>query len=253
MTQTVLALTTTFVPAPPCLTDVYLYYNTTPTPTYFYSLGPPDTSDCFPPGWKPVNTTYFSPGVCPLGYRVACSTYNSIGTLTETTATCCPSGYTCFTPVGTPLFTEEVCSSGFTMNGYITVTTTNSQGNGTIKTAVHSGTDGINAFGVILRYQSSDFITTSLSSTLSVNDGMPTSLPTTSLPTARIPSASSPASPSTTTSTALGATSGNTSRNIGIGVGVSVGSIGILGILIAIWLVRRTNLMIMILGALVRG
>jgi hypothetical protein len=85
--SSVLALTTTFVPSSSCLTDIYMY---NPGGSRFFSLGPPDVSDCFPSGWEPATTAYFSPGVCPQGYGIACSSYNSIDTLTETIATCCP-------------------------------------------------------------------------------------------------------------------------------------------------------------------
>ncbi|KAN0079613.1 hypothetical protein V8E54_004827 [Elaphomyces granulatus] len=240
MPQAFPALTTTFVPPSSCLTDTYLYdINPTQTSPYFYSLGPPGTSDCFPSGWESVTTAYFSPGVCPLGYSMACSNYNSIGTLTETTATCCPSGYTCFTlsPVpgsltGPPWFTGEACSSKFESKEHITVTTTNAQGSGTTETTV-SEIDGINAFGIIIRYQSSDLITSTALLTRSTQ--LPTSLPASSIPSA----SSSSSSQFTTTSTALSATNGNTGRNIGIGVGVSLGSIGILSGIFAIWFVRR--------------
>ncbi|KAN0079619.1 hypothetical protein V8E54_004833 [Elaphomyces granulatus] len=87
MAQTVLALTTTFVPPSSCLTGVYLYESQS---AIYYSLGPPDTSDCFPSGWEPVTTANFSPGVCPLGYSIACTNHNSTDTFNETTATCCP-------------------------------------------------------------------------------------------------------------------------------------------------------------------
>ena len=79
------ALTTIFTPSPSCLSDLYFYQ-----PTDFYiSLGPPSTSDCLPSGW--ALSGYFSPGICPSGYAIACSSLNSLGSLTETVATCCPS------------------------------------------------------------------------------------------------------------------------------------------------------------------
>ncbi|KAN0079616.1 hypothetical protein V8E54_004830 [Elaphomyces granulatus] len=265
MAQTVIALTTTFVPPSSCLTDTYLYdSNPTQTFPYFYSLGPPDTSDCFPSGWGPATTAYFSPGVCPLGYSIACSNYNSIGTLTETIATCCPSGYGCLNTLGpvpgslarAPWFTGEACSSRIRSNETITVTTT---GGGTTETTVLSGVDGINAFGVIIHYQSmssdyqsmssdyqsmsSDYQSMSsdsrVISTIAVTSAPESVIMLTSLPTANTPSASSSSSPSTTTSIALGTTSDNTSRNTVIGVSVSLGSIGILSIIFAIWFVRR--------------
>ncbi|KAN0073250.1 hypothetical protein V8E54_008470 [Elaphomyces granulatus] len=189
------------------------------------TLGPPDTSDCFPSGWEPVTTAYFSPGVCPIAYSIACWRDNSIGTLTETTATCCPSGYICAID-GMPL-----CSSLFTSNGDIIVTTTNEHGSDTTRTSVLAETDFINAFGIIIRYQRSDVITGMVLPTPSVNSVMSTGLPTASIPSA--------SSQSTTISTALVATSNNTGRKIGIGVGVSLGSIGILSGIFAIWFLRR--------------
>jgi hypothetical protein len=123
----------------------------------------------------------------------------------------------------TPWFPGEACSSGITSGGPINVTTTNAQGGGTMVATLHAGIDGINAFGVIFRYQSATIAVTSAPESVI----MPTSLPTASTPS--------------TTSTALGATSHNTGRNIGIGVGVSLGSIGILSIIFAIWFVRRRS------------
>ncbi|KAN0079614.1 hypothetical protein V8E54_004828 [Elaphomyces granulatus] len=107
----------------------------------------------------------------------------------------------------------------------------NAHGNGTTEIMV-SGIDGINAFGIIIRYQSSDFITSTTLPTRSVP--LPASLPTSS-----IPSASSSSSQSTTTSIALSVTNDNTGRNIGISTGVSLGCIGILGGIFAIWFVLQ--------------
>lgn len=233
--MSVLALTTTFVPASSCLTDVYLYYTSLKSqthPYYFYSLGPPDTSDCFPSGWEPVTTTYFSPGVCPHGYDVACSNYNFIGTLTETIATCCPkldskhslwklrglktnsglhSGYTCY--IGPGWYTGEACASEITSSRFITVTTTNPQGSGTTQTELLVG-DGINAFGVIIQYQSSDFIT-----------GVSTTSQQTSL-TSPGASASATAVASTSaaiTSTSIPSSGLSTSARISMGAGIGGG------------------------------
>jgi hypothetical protein len=137
------------------------------------------------------------------------------------------SGYICLTPVGTPWFTGEACSSEITSNAYITVTTTNPQGGGKTQTEVYAG-DGINAFGVIIHYQSSDFITQSIASL----SAMPSSSPIQQSPITSQQAL-------ITTSTPLGATSDNTGRNVGIGVGVSLVSIGILTGIFAIWFVRR--------------
>lgn len=83
-----LVLTTTFTPSPRCLSDIYVYAISAGRPDA--TLGPLGTSGCLPESWRPDPTARFSPGVCPSGYTVACSTAETIGDLSETTATCCP-------------------------------------------------------------------------------------------------------------------------------------------------------------------
>lgn len=88
-----LPLTTTFVPPSTCISDTYLassgctagecaglWMNLGPGPQY--------TGACLPSGYSPYS--YYSPGVCPLGYSIAYSSVGS-GDDPETFATCCPS------------------------------------------------------------------------------------------------------------------------------------------------------------------
>lgn len=93
------ALTTTFTPAPSCLRDTYVWNATvgkscgsgsSTVPCVYASLGPPSTSACLPSGYNWDTTAYFSPGICPSGYMIACSSVVSIGSVSETRATCCP-------------------------------------------------------------------------------------------------------------------------------------------------------------------
>lgn len=77
-------LATRFTTAPSCTTDI----NTNIADNY-YSIGGLTPSPYFPSGWLSTSQ-YFSPGVCPDGYRQACSNLVSGGTVTETQATCCP-------------------------------------------------------------------------------------------------------------------------------------------------------------------
>jgi hypothetical protein len=95
------ALTTTFTPSAGCLSEIYLDVLRAGGP--YATLGPSETSDCFPVGWRPDITARFSPGVCPSGYTVACSTAETIEYLSETTATCCPR-YVCR---GWPLLSSQ--------------------------------------------------------------------------------------------------------------------------------------------------
>jgi hypothetical protein len=91
------ALTTTFTPSASCLKDYYrlnhtgTYTENSKILTYQYlSLGPASTSACLPAGFDSTSQ-YFSPGICPSGYSIACSflaTFSS--NIVETQATCCP-------------------------------------------------------------------------------------------------------------------------------------------------------------------
>lgn len=98
-----LPLTTTFTPPAYCFTDVSLISGSGYPGSYTGVLGIansisvacnpcwlalPSVASCFPPGWNVLAT--FSPGVCPSGYYIARSSVNSIGTVSETVATCCP-------------------------------------------------------------------------------------------------------------------------------------------------------------------
>jgi hypothetical protein len=76
-------LITTFVPPASCLSDVYDING-------LLSLGPPDTSHCYPYGW--ASSIYYSPGICPQGYTTLSASLNFLNSssTTETIATCCP-------------------------------------------------------------------------------------------------------------------------------------------------------------------
>lgn len=100
ISTTVLPLTTAFIPAPSCFNDIGWYStsgdsvvyatveagNSCVEPTCWFGL--PSSSDCFPSGWG-LSATY-SPGVCPAGYSVACSSLASHDTVFETIGICCP-------------------------------------------------------------------------------------------------------------------------------------------------------------------
>jgi hypothetical protein len=144
-------LTTTFTPSPSCLSDYYTFSNGE------FSLGPPQTSDCLPSGWQPTSQ-YFSPGLCPSGYLIACSTVVSIDALTETQATCCPTSYIC-APSG---WSGQVCSRTFAGWGTPATVTVTSSANSitTIFPFVPQayeysyGYGAANAYGILIHFQS---------------------------------------------------------------------------------------------------
>jgi hypothetical protein len=106
ITSATLPLTTIFTPPPNCFTDVSLFtgynYPTASNSPYSVGLGAGNefsdcspcwlglatTSTCFPSSYS-ISATY-SPGVCPEGYEIACSSVDSNGQALETVATCCP-------------------------------------------------------------------------------------------------------------------------------------------------------------------
>jgi len=106
ITSATLPLTTIFTPPRNCFTDVSLFtgynYPTASNSPYSVGLGAGNefsncspcwlglatTSTCFPSSYS-ISATY-SPGVCPKGYEIACSSVDSNGQVLETVATCCP-------------------------------------------------------------------------------------------------------------------------------------------------------------------
>ncbi|UNI17713.1 hypothetical protein JDV02_004035 [Purpureocillium takamizusanense] len=137
------ALTTTFTPESSCLVDLYKYDYTgslvdchSTRCNYFQLGGSSSSSACFPSGWTEVPTRYFSPGVCPSGYQVACSSI--VGS--ETRATCCP--------------ITNLCTVDYPAIVPVTYTTSR-VGSGWTTTVVDGG--GVNAYGLAIRWKSGDF------------------------------------------------------------------------------------------------
>jgi len=95
LSEPVAALTTTFVPAPSCVSDIYMYLFGIAPPigdSFYLSLGPPTAlatdASCYPPSFTPPpEIQYYSPGICPSGYSIACSSLLSLDAQTETHAT----------------------------------------------------------------------------------------------------------------------------------------------------------------------
>jgi hypothetical protein len=61
----ILALTTTFTPSVACLDEIYIVASR--PKEYYASLGTPNISDCYPPGWSPATPARFSPEYAPPG------------------------------------------------------------------------------------------------------------------------------------------------------------------------------------------
>jgi len=156
------ALTTTFTPPSPCLSDYY-HYSSNPSNIYQF-LGPPQSSTCYPPGWASASQ-WFSPGICPSGYRIAALTAVTIAPLTETQAVCCPNSYT-YALVTTQNGCYRNYAPGFSVFTLTTIAANSSAGSAETSVFVSTFTthSAINAFGVSIRYQARDFSVPTLTS-----------------------------------------------------------------------------------------
>ncbi|KAF4460619.1 hypothetical protein FALBO_12599 [Fusarium albosuccineum] len=150
MTSQVPALTTTFIPDKTC-SQYYRYRYTGDEVTCqdndgersactYMQLGPSQSdSNCFPSSLELGSTFYYSPGICPSGFEIACSSTSG----GETRATCCPSTDLCTIVIP---YTVEVVFSVSTVGGDWEKSTT--------KGAL------ANAIGIPIRWHSSDFAST---------------------------------------------------------------------------------------------
>ncbi|PYI09654.1 hypothetical protein BO78DRAFT_415582 [Aspergillus sclerotiicarbonarius CBS 121057] len=224
-TTSPLPLTTTFTPPASCLSDIWAVNS---TGLIWMNLGPTDTAECLPSGWGP--STYFSPGLCPSGYIIA-KTIEYIGSnTTETAATCCPIAGSTNTysirnsaTTGEPWFSTEVCAWQPSPN-VVTLyefSLTTTDGSTTSATGSMTSPGSINAYGVEVRWQSTDFVAPTGTATASVTGT-----------TESVPAGSSQ------TQTASSSSGLATGAKVGIGVGVAIA--GVLVIALVAWgLLRR--------------
>lgn len=223
MTTQSIPLTTSFVPSPSCLSDYY--WNVTGTP--FLSLGPPSTSDCLPSGWS-ITSQHFSPGVCPSGYHIACSTVTALGANIETQATCCPSSYSCQTKRRDSWYSTEVCTiSQSDLKTDVLTVTEGFDGTVSVFTTLLT-TGGVNAYGISIRFQAGDFSTTdasSVSSTHSMSSMVSTAL---------LPSTSFGPTP-----TLAPSTSGKVSTGAKIGLSVGLPLAGLISLVLLYLFIRK--------------
>ncbi|OJJ43563.1 hypothetical protein ASPZODRAFT_136018 [Penicilliopsis zonata CBS 506.65] len=235
-------LTTTFTPPTACLSDLWVV--STSVGGAWMNLGPGNTTECLPSGWSP--TTYFSPGICPSGYVIATSTTASVNDAVETIATCCPvdsdNTYS-VRPASTAstlqawqslMHMSEICqwSPGANVQTAFNYTYSSS---GSVVTATTSldSSGLINAYGVEIRWQSSDFASSTAVTT--------TATATTTATTAQSPSQASATSTSTSSSTSTSKSSSGLSNGakIGVGVGVAIGGVLVISLVVAWFLYRK--------------
>ncbi|KAL1842596.1 hypothetical protein VTJ49DRAFT_4776 [Mycothermus thermophilus] len=215
-------LTTTFGAPSSCSSDAAQIYQVWSGSASSYVAGPFYTrdSDCFPSGYDPEPTKYFSPGWCPQGYTTACSSLATAGRETETAVICCPAHYTFSCPAAGRTDGPSLgCTSTWTdALAVLAVTVVRDGETHTTPTLVSETAGGITAYGIQVRFQSTDPTPTP---TTQVDDDATSSLPSVSIPTDYfIPTPTVSPSSSSGVSTPVA---------IGIGVGSAVAALLLAG------------------------
>ncbi|OJJ50256.1 hypothetical protein ASPZODRAFT_128884 [Penicilliopsis zonata CBS 506.65] len=244
-------LTTTFTPPTSCIQDIYRATRGCPgtgTNTCQYTwlqLGPTrSTNVCLPSGWASGSTAgYFSPGICPSGYTTACSSVVTIDSLSETRATCCPSGYTCQIQTDQVWYSTNLCTSvpsPFSTDIFLYTYRADDGSSCTSATGSISGTGGVNAYGVSIRWQATDSghstgdniqaTTTTATSTSTTSSILGTTASSSAAPS------STPANSPPTVTTRL-----STEAKAGIGVGAAVASLLIFALVALLIRAKRRN------------
>ncbi|SCO09498.1 uncharacterized protein FFB20_13312 [Fusarium fujikuroi] len=230
MTTQAPALTTTFTPAKSCFQYYKYRYTGTeltcleggtgaPSACTYMQLGPSGSdANCFPSSLELGSTFYYSPGICPSGFEVACS--STVGG--ETRATCCPSSFSCQTETGWPWYSTDLCTIAIPRT--VEVIVSESVVGGDWKRTTVSGA-AANAIGIPIRWHSSDFAST-----------------TTEARTSATGSAMETSSSSTRTSSSDSLSdNGGLSTGAKAGIGIGVGVAALAGFAALGWFVLRAR------------
>ncbi|KAI0380265.1 hypothetical protein F5Y04DRAFT_257807 [Hypomontagnella monticulosa] len=229
-------LTTVFTPTGPDCTSSFIGL-LTDNKWLQYGVGGAASSACLPSSFRPFESYYYSPGVCPEGYTSACQAQSLVsGTKSQTVATCCPSAYSCRPNRGDDPFACWSCfdsTKTFSVSTYyFYIDPDNGQ-----TTRVDSGTtteawagNCIRGYGPIVRMAEGDTFATEAPAT--------TTSGSTSAPTRSDSTITSPTAPVPTTSDEPNSTGLSAGAAAGIGVGSGIAAILIIGA-IAFLLMRR--------------
>ncbi|KAI0425133.1 hypothetical protein F5Y09DRAFT_352655 [Xylaria sp. FL1042] len=127
--------------------------------------GPLEQTQCYPGGYTANTEQYYSPGRCPPGFTAPCQSTNRAGTVEETVLTCCPTqeNYVCQTTFDYPWESTQGCVSHITTTSTELIVSKVSDGVTSRYTVTLDDRDGVNAYSIQVRYQSTDFISRTLS------------------------------------------------------------------------------------------
>jgi hypothetical protein len=156
-------LTTTFTAPLSCASSTGIHIVGCGRDCIWWAEGPLNTRDCYPSDYTPYLSHYYSPGICPSGYTAACTSQHSLGRVTETVQTCCPTAlgydYQCVDPTW-PWHSSLGCTVTFS-DASLTLsfpTVTSIRDGRTVVTSTARTEVGIGAYGVEIRFQATDFV-----------------------------------------------------------------------------------------------
>ncbi|KAI1108321.1 hypothetical protein F5Y14DRAFT_459754 [Nemania sp. NC0429] len=148
------------------LDDIYKLHTT--NNVYYLLQGPLAQTTCYPGSFAAIARQYYSPGLCPTGFTAPCQTTNRAGTVEETILTCCPTqgNYICETDLPS-VGDDEIfrgCISQITATSTVVIGSDVRDFQTSRVTLTLNQEDAINAYSIQVRYQSTDFISSSASS-----------------------------------------------------------------------------------------
>ncbi|KAI0534339.1 hypothetical protein GGR58DRAFT_62802 [Xylaria digitata] len=167
------------------LSDIYLFHtsvNSDDPNAYYLLRGPLEQTLCFPGSYTANTEQYYSPARCPTGFTAPCQSINRAGTVEETVLTCCPTqgDYVCQTNINKVWESTQGCRSKIGVTSSELVLSEVSSGVTSRATSTFNTDDAVNAYSIQVRYQSTDFVSTSSSSPTSSsarNTQSPTVIP----------------------------------------------------------------------------
>ncbi|KAI0867194.1 hypothetical protein GGS24DRAFT_495507 [Hypoxylon argillaceum] len=164
---------------------------------------------CYPNGYAGNTAQYYSPARCPSGFTQACSSTNRIDTLVETISICCPTEHVFVCQSTSSLTWESTlgCVSQHTQAEAETIDVIVASDGSTSPYTIAIGALG--AYSIQVRYQSTDFIS-STSSAQRTNT--------------RQVSATSTSTSTSSTNTSTGGTSDRTTSSSDSNGGISAGA-----------------------------
>ncbi|RYP20577.1 hypothetical protein DL765_002734 [Monosporascus sp. GIB2] len=228
-------ITTSLALPESCANELDTIYKIRTSPEGFYWLQHgPLRSTCYPSGYAALTSQYYSPASCPFGFTPACTSTNELADLTETVYTCCPTQYdyqcqtTSYYPWEETLGCVNAVTSSLTTEW--TVVEISGERTASVRSVGHPG--GLNAFSIQVRFQSSDFV--SSTSTIS-SSGEPTTSRVSMRPAVETSSDSSNSNAEQSTGITAGAA-------VGISVGVFFALLSIVGVIFIFMRKRRREL-----------